>query len=96
LNGFGSSDLPPGYIRIVRRCERRRGPGRWLFELRLCIVEGSVLRVLREFFSPNPNLLFPTRVAAKWRVERQARDWCTRNYLGLPVHSKRTVRPRTL
>lgn len=82
------------HIIVVSRCDRRTRLGGWIPAFRLCIVEGSLLRLLPEFSAATPGLTFLTRTAAEWWGERQAREWCSRNYPGLPVHSNRIARPR--
>ena len=95
MEGFGRPDLPTAYIRIVRRCERRTRLGGWLPAFRLCIVDDGLLQVLPEFSTANRTLTFLTRAAAESWSEMRAREWCRKNYPGLPVRSNRTVHQRS-
>jgi hypothetical protein len=66
------------YIKIVQRCERRRTG--WTLAFHLCLIDARLVRILSQFSAANSRLIFTTRAAAEWQSERQARDWCKRNF----------------
>lgn len=61
------------YIKIIHRCERQKRYGGWTPAFRLFINDGNSLRLLPGFSARSPLLTLPTRAAAEWWGERQAR-----------------------
>jgi len=83
------------YIKIIHRCERQKRYGGWTPAFRLFINDGNSLRLLPGFSARSPLLTLPTRAAAERWSERQAREWCRKNYPGWPVQFGRAFRHRT-
>jgi hypothetical protein len=83
--------MPARYIKIIYRCERRKKG--WAPAFDLCLVEGSLVRVLPHFSPMDSRLTLPTQEAAESWCEEEARHWCRKNFPGRPVQSNR-IHPR--
>lgn len=78
------------YIKIVHRCERRRTG--WTPAFHLCLIDARLVRILSQFSRGKLQAdIYVKGAAAESQSERQARDWCRRNFPGLASEVERMM-----
>jgi hypothetical protein len=72
-----------GFINIAYRCVLRPN-GSWAPGSELTFIEGGQIRILPRLPAADSNLAFTTKEEAEAVSDATAREWCAKNYPGLP------------